>query len=171
MHPTLRRLARTSLRESLAAHSSAPTAGSPGFQPQDDEPAWALVVSSDGATRVQLGHAVTALGYEAVTAADAGSARDRLNDETSRPSLVILDRGTSHSAGLVHSLRRRPEVPLVLCGTRGSGFVRDAAVEADGFVPKPLQLPGVIAELRATLHRTPAQRLAIRRARLSLAAS
>lgn len=167
------------MAESVTAHPSAghllrPALGAePNFHWANEfEPGrWALVVDSDPLARAQLRHALAALGYEVVEAPDVTRGREALRCHGGRPGVMILDSSTRHAIGLVRGVSPGHEIPVIVSGRRGSGFVRYLGVEADGFLAKPLVLAKVISEIRATARRTPAQRLAIRRARRTLSES
>ena len=166
MHPTLSRLARVAITESKAAHPASACQSS--FEGAVG--AWGLIVSADRHARVRLSHATSALGQTPVAVADVTAARQELLRRTGHPAVVVLDADTRNALGLIEGLRARRDTPIVVCGRRGSGYVRSPSVAADGFVAKPLDLAKTVAELGATVRRSPAQRLAIRRARHSLAA-
>ena len=131
---------------------------------------WSLVVSADPATRVHLRHALTALGQVPVSVSDCVAAREELLRRGGRPMVVVIDSDTRHATSLVTGASRLRDAAVVICATRGSAAVRTAGVEADGYLAKPLELAKSIAEIRAIVRRSPAERLAIRRARRSLAA-
>ena len=166
MHPALTRLARVAVSESKSAHPA-----SLSRHPEEAEhDCWSLILSADPRARVHLAHATAALGQSPVAVADLTAARQELLRRRSHPAVVVLDADTRNALGLIDGLRARHDTPIVVCGQRGSGHVRNPGALADGFVAKPLEMAKTVAELGATVRRSPAQRLAIRRARHSLAA-
>lgn len=174
MHSTLNRIARDLRIGAFTAHPAGYSPVRPRREATPDTNQlstrpWALVVDANASDNACIAHAVAALGYEVVTASDAQSGRQRLLSRGGHPNLVVLDGATRHALGLMGSVRSRHEVPVVVAATRGSRPARFLGSQADGYLVKPLNLARAITELRAATRRTPAQRLAIRKARALLA--
>lgn len=152
------------MAEAAAAHP----ASDPRVSAERSARDWALVVDGDSLNRRQMSHAFAALGYHPVACADAVAARAELSAHRGAPAVIVLDLDTPMALSIARVARHRPEVPVVVCGRKGSDVLRDSRVDMDAFLAKPLNLVRAVAELRTTVRRPTAQRLAIRQARRAL---
>jgi CheY-like chemotaxis protein len=96
----------------------------------DDEPAFLRVLTA----------AIRLLGAQPITAIDADSAWDAIQEK--KPSLALIDvrlPGSMDGVGLARRIKEDPEfedVPVLLM----SAFDKPNAPPADGFLAKPLSL-------------------------------
>lgn len=110
----------------------------------DDERAWRAILETD----------LRLLGYEVVTAADAGEALERAN--TARPALAIVDLMLPEPVDgreLVRRLRARGDrVPVVFYSARGT-LLKEDGPDAPAFFSKAADRADLYASLPGLIRR------------------
>ncbi len=93
--------------------------------------------------------------YEVATAATGGAALEEA--ERTRPDAVLLDLGLPDLDGVevIHRLRSRSPVPIIVLSGRGAADDKIQALDAgaDDYVTKPFLMDELFARLRAVLRR------------------
>jgi two-component system phosphate regulon response regulator OmpR len=115
-----------------------------------------LVVDDDARLRGLLSRYLAENGFRAVTAENAGEARDRLR--FLQPDLMVLDVMMPGETGLelTEALRRdHGDMPVLLLTARGAPEDRIAGFEAgaDDYLPKPFDPRELVLRIRAMLRR------------------
>jgi CheY-like chemotaxis protein len=115
-----------------------------------------LLVVDDDDTREALAELLRDEGYAVATAKDGEQAVERLHEHL--PDLVLLDIVMPRTTGLelLSSLRQRhspAELPVIMMSAKGQSADVVAALSqgANDYVTKPLDLPIVLARVRAQL--------------------
>ena len=115
-----------------------------------------LLVVDDDDTREALAELLRDEGFAVATAKDGAQAVERLQDHL--PDLVLLDIVMPRTTGLelLGSLRQRhspAELPVIMMSAKGQSADVVAALSqgANDYVTKPLDLPIVLARVRAQL--------------------
>jgi PAS domain S-box-containing protein len=115
-----------------------------------------LVVDDVAANRLVLGDMLAPLGFEM---AEAASGREGLERAQSlRPDLILMDSVMPETDGLeaTRRLRQLPglrEVPIIAISANASGSNEATALAAgaDAFLPKPIDLSGLLAQIGGLL--------------------
>ncbi len=114
-----------------------------------------LVVDADASSLAVVDRALTAEGFEVVTAADAASGEEAF--ATSRPDLVILDVTLPDRSGLevARGLRASSNVPIIILSARADEVDRVLGLEfgADDYVAKPFSARELVSRVKAILRR------------------
>jgi DNA-binding response OmpR family regulator len=133
----------------------------------------ALVVDDAADIRLLADLVLSMAGYT-VTAASSGSEALQKLAAGDLPDIVLLDVQMPDVDGWetltrVRATPRTAELPVVLCTVKGlpEDTLKGWSLGCDGYLGKPFDIGGLVDELNAVLKRTPAQRLAVRRARVS----
>ncbi|TLM73393.1 MAG: response regulator transcription factor [Actinobacteria bacterium] len=114
-----------------------------------------LVVDAEAPSLKVVDRALTAEGFEVVTAADAASGEEAF--ATSRPDLVILDVTLPDRSGLevARGLRASSNVPIIILSARADEVDRVLGLEfgADDYVAKPFSARELVSRVKAILRR------------------
>ena len=117
-----------------------------------------LVVDDDNQMLRAVRNALTARGYDVVTAATGESALSLAAEE--ELDLVLLDLGLPGIEGhkVIERLRAWTELPVIVISVRDSQEEKVAALDAgaDDFVTKPFGMKELLARMRAVRRRTAA---------------
>ena len=109
-------------------------------------------------TRV-LKRSLGAHRYDVRTAADGESGMDTFNDF--HPDLVITDLSMPGMSGIAvcKAIRRTSDVPIIVLSVKGEEQTKVEALDAgaDDFVTKPFGMNELLARVRASLRRGPAE--------------
>jgi two-component system KDP operon response regulator KdpE len=115
-----------------------------------------LVVDDDSQMRKAVTNALSARGYDVVTAGNGESALSVAAEEDL--DLVLLDLGLPGIEGheVIHRLRSWSELPVIVISVRESQEEKVAALDAgaDDFVTKPFGMKELLARMRAVRRRT-----------------
>jgi DNA-binding response OmpR family regulator len=133
----------------------------------------ALVVDDAPDIRLLADLVLSMAGFT-VTAASSGSEALQKLASGDLPDIVLLDVQMPDVDGWetltrVRATPRTAELPVVLCTVKGlpEDNLKGWSLGCDGYLGKPFDIGGLVDELNAVLKRTPAQRLAVRRARVA----
>jgi len=114
-----------------------------------------LVVDDEPLTARTLGLNLRARRYEVTVARDGGEALRRAADW--HPDLVVLDLGLPDIDGVevIHGLRGRSRVPIIVLSGRTGSDDKIAALDAgaDDYVTKPFGVGELLARIRAVARR------------------
>ncbi len=117
-----------------------------------------LIVEDDPSTLRMLAMSVEKAGYRVLTAENAASAIEQAREK--RPELVVLDLMLPDSSGLdvCRSLREEPEtqgMSLIIVTALGeqSDKIYGLEVGADDYMVKPVDVPELLARIRALFRR------------------
>jgi two-component system, OmpR family, response regulator MprA len=115
-----------------------------------------LLADDDRAIRDSLRRALELEGYQVVTAADGAQALDLIRSE--QPDVALLDVMMPHVDGLtvcrvLRSERDRLPVLMLTARTETDDRVAGLDAGADDYLPKPFDLPELLARIRALLRR------------------
>jgi DNA-binding response OmpR family regulator len=114
-----------------------------------------MVVEDVADLREAMAGILTDAGFDVVTAGDALSALQLVDEHP--PDLVLLDLGLPGMDGLsaLKELRSRSSVPVIVNSGRSSELTRLAAFEygADDYITKPGTTGDLVARVRAVLRR------------------
>ena len=131
-----------------------------------------LIVDDAADIRLLVTAVLQRAGYEVIEAGSGPTAL-RLLDDGLRPDALVLDVQMPEVDGweTLTSIRQRPEAgdtPVVMCSVRSRpDDVRLAwSLGCDGYLTKPFTIADLAEEVTAVVSRTPAERSAMRRARL-----
>src|SRR5687768_1383671 len=115
-----------------------------------------LVVDDDSQMLKAVTNALTARGYEVVTAASGKSALSIAAEEDL--DLILLDLGLPDIEGheVIQRLRAWTELPVIVISVRESQEEKVAALDAgaDDFVSKPFGMKELLARMRAVRRRS-----------------
>jgi two-component system KDP operon response regulator KdpE len=118
-----------------------------------------LVVDDDRQMLKAVTNALTARGYEVLTAATGESALSAMAED--EPDLVLLDLGLPGIEGreVIERLRAWSELPVIVISVRESQEDKVAALDAgaDDFVTKPFGMKELLARMRAVRRRSAAE--------------
>jgi two-component system, OmpR family, KDP operon response regulator KdpE len=118
-------------------------------------PARVLVVDDDAQMRKAVTNALSARGYEVLTAGTGEGALDVASEEDL--DLVLLDLGLPGIEGheVIQRLRTWSELPVIVISVRESQEEKVAALDAgaDDFVTKPFGMKELLARMRAVQRR------------------
>src|SRR3954464_11088472 len=114
-----------------------------------------MIVDDEAPAREMVGDYLKMHGFE-VTLCDGGaSLRHAIADAT--PDLVVLDLNMPEEDGLsiVRDLKARSPVPIIMLTATASPIDLIVGLElgADDYVPKPCELPQLLARIRSVLRR------------------
>jgi two-component system OmpR family response regulator len=133
----------------------------------------ALVVDDAPDIRLLADLVLSMAGFT-VTAASSGSEALQKLASGDLPDIVLLDVQMPDVDGWetltrVRATPRTAQLPVVLCTVKGlpEDNLKGWSLGCDGYLGKPFDIGGLVDELNAVLKRTPAQRLAVRRARVA----
>ncbi len=122
------------------------------------DPPLILVVDDEQSYRDALSVALQREGFLVVTAADGAEAIERF--DATKPALVLLDVMLPKMSGIdvCREIRTRSRVPIIMVTARNSEIdaVVGLEVGADDYVSKPFRLRELVARVRASLRRFPA---------------
>jgi two-component system, OmpR family, KDP operon response regulator KdpE len=122
------------------------------------EPYRILVVDDELQIGRVLRRSLSARGYEVQVAGDGEEALEVFNSWT--PDLVITDLSMPNMGGieLCRRLRAVSRVPIIVLSVKGEERIKVEALEAgaDDYVTKPFGIDELLARVRATLRRVPA---------------
>ena len=114
-----------------------------------------LVVDDDKQMLKAVTNALSARGYDVLTAASGVSALEIAAEE--QPDLVLLDLGLPGIEGreVIERLRTWSELPVIVISVREGQDDKVAALDAgaDDFVTKPFGMKELLARMRAVLRR------------------
>ena len=114
-----------------------------------------LVVEDDSQMRRAVTNALSARGYEVLTAGNGETALSVAAEE--ELDLVLLDLGLPGIEGheVIHRLRAWSELPVIVISVRESQEEKVAALDAgaDDFVTKPFGMKELLARMRAVQRR------------------
>src|ERR687893_416036 len=114
-----------------------------------------LVVDDDSQMRRAVTNALSARGYEVLTAGTGETALSVAAEE--ELDLVLLDLGLPGIEGheVIHRLRTWSELPVIVISVRESQEEKVAALDAgaDDFVTKPFGMKELLARMRAVRRR------------------
>src|SRR5919106_6924995 len=114
-----------------------------------------LVVDDDRQMLKAVTNALTARGYEVLTAATGESALSAMAED--EPDLVLLDLGLPGIEGreVIERVRAWSELPVIVISVRESQEDKVAALDAgaDDFVTKPFGMKELLARMRAVRRR------------------
>jgi DNA-binding response OmpR family regulator len=113
-------------------------------------PQTALIVDDDAISRLMMSSMLVPTGIDCRFADTADSLWRQL---AARPQLLIIDPGPPAFAGLVHELRRRSALPLLIhtpCPEQFAGLVDRAAGGCD-ILAKPCCRSDLLAKVRGLL--------------------
>ncbi len=109
-------------------------------------------------TRV-LKRSLGAHRYDVRTAADGESGLDLFRDF--RPDLVITDLSMPEMSGIevCRAIRKSSDIPIIVLSVRGEEAVKVEALDAgaDDYITKPFGMNELLARVRASLRRGPAE--------------
>jgi two-component system KDP operon response regulator KdpE len=118
----------------------------------------ALIVDSDPLTVDVLRIALSARGYEVITAADAGEAL-RVADRV-RPQVILVEDSLPDMAGpaVIVALRARTTAPILVLSVRADPeeMVRVLDAGVDDHIRKPFHINELLARVRAAVRRAAA---------------
>ncbi len=118
-----------------------------------------LVVDDERQITRVLARSLTAKGYEVHVAADGELALQTFGDW--HPDLVVTDISMPNVNGLelCRRLREFSEVPIIVLSVKGEERTKIEALDAgaDDYVTKPFGIDELLARIRATLRRAPAE--------------
>jgi two-component system KDP operon response regulator KdpE len=121
----------------------------------------ALIVDSDPLTVDVLRIALSARGYEVVTAPDAGEALRAV--DRARPHVILVEDSLPDMAGsaVIVALRARTTAPILVLSAREDPdeMVRALDAGADDHIRKPFHINELLARVRATVRRAVAGRM------------
>jgi two-component system KDP operon response regulator KdpE len=124
-----------------------------------DEKQRILVVDDEQQITLVLRSGLTKHGYDVRVAAEGEAALELL--ELWPPNLVVTDLSMPNMGGLefCRRLRAISEVPIIVLSVKGEESVKIDALDAgaDDYITKPFGMGELLARVRATLRRTPAQ--------------
>jgi two-component system KDP operon response regulator KdpE len=122
------------------------------------EPYRILVVDDELQIGRVLRRSLSARGYEVQVAGDGEEALEVFNSWT--PDLVITDLSMPNMGGieLCRRLRAVSRVPIIVLSVKGEERIKVEALDAgaDDYVTKPFGIDELLARVRATLRRVPA---------------
>src|SRR6266851_5281641 len=117
-----------------------------------------LVVDDEPQLTRVLRRSLTTHGYDVRVAGDGESALQTFHDWP--PALVITDLAMPNMNGLelCRRLRGFSDVPIIVLSVRGEEKTKVEALNlgADDYIPKPFGMDELLARIRATLRRAPA---------------
>ena len=109
-------------------------------------------------TRV-LKRSLGAHGYDLRTASDGEAGLDLFRDF--RPDLVITDLSMPEMSGIevCRSIRKTSDIPIIVLSVRGEEAMKVEALDAgaDDYITKPFGMNELLARVRASLRRGPAE--------------
>ena len=118
-----------------------------------------LVVDDEPQITRVLRRGLTSHRYDVRVAADGEAALELFQDWS--PDLVITDLSMPNMSGLelCRRLRARSDVPVIVLSVKGEERTKVEALDAgaDDYVTKPFGIAELLARVRATLRRAPAQ--------------
>jgi len=118
-----------------------------------------LVVDDEPQITRVLRRSLTSHRYDVRVAADGEAALELFADWS--PDLVITDLSMPNMSGLelCRRLRARSDVPVIVLSVKGEERTKVEALDAgaDDYVTKPFGMDELLARVRATLRRAPAQ--------------
>jgi two-component system KDP operon response regulator KdpE len=118
-----------------------------------------LVVDDEPQITRVLRRSLTSHRYDVRVAADGEAALELFGDWS--PELVITDLSMPNMSGLelCRRLRARSDVPVIVLSVKGEERTKVEALDAgaDDYVTKPFGMDELLARVRATLRRVPAQ--------------
>lgn len=118
-----------------------------------------LVVDDEPQIRRIMRTTLTGVGYEVDDAKTGEEALEKVREF--RPDLVMLDMNMPGMGGLAacKAIRADTNLAIIMLTVRNSEQDKVAALDAgaDDYVTKPFSTPELLARIRATLRRTPAQ--------------
>jgi len=118
-----------------------------------------LVVDDEPQITRVLRRGLTSHRYDVRVAADGEAALELFGDWS--PELVITDLSMPNMSGLelCRRLRARSDVPVIVLSVKGEERTKVEALDAgaDDYVTKPFGMDELLARVRATLRRIPAQ--------------
>ena len=118
-----------------------------------------LVVDDEPQITRVLRRSLTSHRYDVRVAADGEAALELFQDWS--PDLVITDLSMPNMSGLelCRRLRARSDVPVIVLSVKGEERAKVEALDAgaDDYVTKPFGIAELLARVRATLRRAPAQ--------------
>jgi len=118
-----------------------------------------LVVDDEPQITRVLRRSLTSHRYDVRVAADGDAALELFQDWS--PDLVITDLSMPNMSGLelCRRLRARSDVPVIVLSVKGEERAKVEALDAgaDDYVTKPFGIAELLARVRATLRRAPAQ--------------
>ena len=124
-----------------------------------DEKYRILVVDDEQQILLVLRSGLTKHGYDVRVAAEGEAALELFHLWT--PNLVITDLSMPNMGGLelCRRLRAISEVPLIVLSVKGEESIKIEALDAgaDDYVTKPFGMGELLARVRATLRRSPAE--------------
>ena len=124
-----------------------------------DEKPRILVVDDEQQILLVLRSGLTKHGYEVRVAAEGEAALELFHLWT--PNLVVTDLSMPNMGGLelCRRLRAISEVPLIVLSVKGEESVKIEALDAgaDDYVTKPFGMGELLARVRASLRRSPAE--------------
>jgi two-component system KDP operon response regulator KdpE len=117
-----------------------------------------LIADDDPQMLRALRIALSAHGYEVVTASDGRAALDTAI--AAHPDIVVIDLGMPGLTGIevIEALRGWTEVPVLVVSGRSESWDKVEALDAgaDDYVTKPFSADELLARIRALSRRTPA---------------
>lgn len=117
-----------------------------------------LVVDDEAQIIRVLRRSLTAHAYEVRTASDGQAALELFHDWN--PDLVITDLSMPEMTGieLCQALRKTSKVPIIVLSVKGEEQTKVEALDAgaDDYITKPFGINELMARVRATLRRIPA---------------
>lgn len=112
-----------------------------------------LIVDDEPQIQRFLGHALTAAGYDTLSAANGHEALAQAGAHD--PDLMILDLGLPDMNGkeVIERLRLRSDMPVIVLSAHDQEMEKIMALDlgADDFVPKPFGIGELLARLRVSL--------------------
>ncbi len=124
-----------------------------------DEKQRILVVDDEQQITLVLRSGLTKHGYDVRVAAEGEAALELFHLWT--PNLVVTDLSMPNMGGLefCRRLRAITEVPIIVLSVKGEESVKIEALDAgaDDYVTKPFGMGELLARVRATLRRSPAE--------------
>ena len=112
-----------------------------------------LVVEDDGAVSNLVSTALTAHGYEVVTAVSGGDALRKMSE--SSPEVVLLDLGLPDIDGVevIRRVRSWTSTPIIVVSARGDERDKICALDtgADDYLTKPFSVGELLARIRTAL--------------------
>ena len=117
-----------------------------------------LVVDDEAQIIRVLRRSLTSHAYDVRTAADGQAALELFHDW--HPDLVITDLSMPEMTGLdlCRAIRKTSEVPIIVLSVKGEEHTKVEALDAgaDDYITKPFGINELLARVRATLRRLPA---------------